>query len=260
MSYFAGQDYYNNGYALNAAPADVDASFAWNGHGFPGGVLKVHAPMWAAFLSELNGLIIGGIHPGPSNVSGCWGGEARNNVNNPSKPSFHRGYIAIDVNAPWNGNGSGWQNGRQYGIPSAAGALAAKYGLLAGGNFDGTKDPMHFEVHQTKDFYIAHWPQGGAVKPPVVVNPNKPGTPFPLPAGYYFGPLSGPTQSISGMAPSGSDAKYRPYIARVQRVVGVAADGLYGPNSIAAVTRWQRTHNLTADGLVGPATWLKMGV
>jgi peptidoglycan hydrolase-like protein with peptidoglycan-binding domain len=83
---------------------------------------------------------------------------------------------------------------------------------------------------------------------------------FPLPVGYYFGPLSGPVQSISGMAADGSDEKWRPSITRIQSVVAVRIDGLYGPNTMHAVTGWQAGHHLQADGLTGPKTWAAMRI
>jgi hypothetical protein len=47
-------------------------------------------------------------------------------------------------------------------------------------------------------------------------------------------------------------------VERVQRIVGVAVDGVYGKGTKRAVRRWQRHHGLTADGIVGPATWAAM--
>ncbi|MFL5846186.1 MAG: peptidoglycan-binding protein [Solirubrobacteraceae bacterium] len=45
-----------------------------------------------------------------------------------------------------------------------------------------------------------------------------------------------------------------------QRRLGVTADGVFGPGTLAAVKAFQRTHGLTADGVVGPATWNALGV
>lgn len=67
---------------------------------------------------------------------------------------------------------------------------------------------------------------------------------FPLPSGQYFGPTSGPTISHGGFY-----GWERPYITRIQQrlqALGYApriagwADGLYGPHTAAAVTKWQR--------------------
>ncbi len=47
-------------------------------------------------------------------------------------------------------------------------------------------------------------------------------------------------------------------VMTVQTVVGVTADGSYGPMTKAAVMAWQASHNLVADGVVGPMTWAAM--
>ncbi len=46
----------------------------------------------------------------------------------------------------------------------------------------------------------------------------------------------------------------------VQRAVGAAPDGVFGPQTEAAVKRWQGAHGLAADGVVGPLTRGKMGL
>jgi cell wall-associated NlpC family hydrolase len=47
---------------------------------------------------------------------------------------------------------------------------------------------------------------------------------------------------------SGSSVKF------VQQHVGAAADGLFGPHTLAAVKAFQRSHHLEVDGIVGPRT------
>ncbi len=61
-----------------------------------------------------------------------------------------------------------------------------------------------------------------------------------------------------------ADAKARDTLRRgsrgdlvkaVQGKIGIAADGLFGPGTEAAVRRFQRGKNVVADGIVGPKTW-----
>ena len=44
-------------------------------------------------------------------------------------------------------------------------------------------------------------------------------------------------------------------VAKWQRIIGVAPDGNFGPQTEAATKTWQAQHGITADGIVGPATW-----
>jgi putative chitinase len=47
-------------------------------------------------------------------------------------------------------------------------------------------------------------------------------------------------------------------VAKMQEVLGVTADGIFGPGTEAAVKVWQARNGLAADGIVGPATQAKM--
>jgi len=49
-------------------------------------------------------------------------------------------------------------------------------------------------------------------------------------------------------------------IAAVQAKLGVAADGVWGPQSRRALKRWQRAQGLPADGVIGAATLTAMGI
>jgi len=44
-------------------------------------------------------------------------------------------------------------------------------------------------------------------------------------------------------------------VATVQRLLGVTADGVIGPQTGAAIRSFQAAHGLAVDGIVGPATW-----
>ncbi|HET6509378.1 MAG TPA: peptidoglycan-binding protein [Baekduia sp.] len=46
----------------------------------------------------------------------------------------------------------------------------------------------------------------------------------------------------------------------LQRDLGIAADGVFGPGTARAVKAFQREHGLAADGVVGPGTWAALGV
>jgi len=47
-------------------------------------------------------------------------------------------------------------------------------------------------------------------------------------------------------------------VKQIQRKLGLAADGDFGPGTEAAVKKWQAANGLTADGIVGPSTIAKM--
>ena len=52
--------------------------------------------------------------------------------------------------------------------------------------------------------------------------------------------------------------EYKNLTKIVQKVVGVAADGLCGQNTATAIKNWQKSNGLEADGIVGLASWKKM--
>lgn len=77
---------------------------------------------------------------------------------------------------------------------------------------------------------------------------------FPLPAGWYFGPASGPQQSVSGYYSHNADLKV--WQARMAaRGWAISVDGYYGPQTQAVARAFQSQKGLTVDGLIGPVTW-----
>lgn len=55
-------------------------------------------------------------------------------------------------------------------------------------------------------------------------------------------------------------SKKRKVVIQIQKIVGVTADGNFGPKTQRAVAGWQADHNLVADGIVGEATMHAMGI
>ena len=50
-----------------------------------------------------------------------------------------------------------------------------------------------------------------------------------------------------------------PNVSKWQKIIGVTADGIFGPQTEAATKRWQAQHKLVADGVVGPLSWSAAG-
>jgi len=49
-----------------------------------------------------------------------------------------------------------------------------------------------------------------------------------------------------------------PLVKRLQKTLGVADDGIFGPGTKKALEKFQQDHGLTADGLAGPLTLAQM--
>jgi N-acetylmuramoyl-L-alanine amidase len=49
-----------------------------------------------------------------------------------------------------------------------------------------------------------------------------------------------------------------PVVRYLQHRVGVDADGIFGPQTEAAIKRFQRQNGLLADAIIGPASWQKL--
>jgi hypothetical protein len=66
--------------------------------------------------------------------------------------------------------------------------------------------------------------------------------------------------AVAGAEVKASAASTRGDVRALQRKVGVAADGIFGPATERALKRWQRRHGLVADGIAGPQTRAAMGL
>jgi peptidoglycan hydrolase-like protein with peptidoglycan-binding domain len=66
--------------------------------------------------------------------------------------------------------------------------------------------------------------------------------------------------AVAGAEVKAEAASKRGDVRALQRKVGVAADGIFGPATERALKRWQRRHGLVADGIAGPQTRSAMGL
>lgn len=109
-----------------------------------------------------------------------------------------------------------------------------------------------------------------ATPAPAPAAPSVP--PFPLPRGHYYGPPSGPIQSVSGRGRNSRvpgdvievNGRWRSkglatWQARMQargwNIGESGADGRYGRDTARVVRQFQRNKGLKVDGKIGPATW-----
>ena len=91
-------------------------------------------------------------------------------------------------------------------------------------------------------------------------------------AGSHLTPRSTPCPTRPRLtAPAGASTLYQqvvpwsgaravegntgPVVVAVQRVIGVSADGDFGPQTLAALRTWQSAHHLYANGIADQTTW-----
>lgn len=125
----------------------------------------------------------------------------------------------------------------------------------------GKTCPGSRRIGQFNNEVLPRFLAGGAVVPPVVrPKPDGPkvptlkAPPFPLPKGWYFGPRTGPRESVSGYF------SYRGYLALWQRRMSVRGwrlrtDGLWDSRCTDVARMFQKQCRLSQDGKVGPMTW-----
>lgn len=249
MPEFGNYDPSNFGWSRCDGADIVPYSFA--GAEFGGGVARLAVPIFDRALSELQAWAGLAFDTRPPSQAGNWGYECRR-IGSSGSWSFHAYGLAIDIAAPHNPQHDMNPEPSPYRVPNGTGARLSHLGLEWGGDWSrASVDRMHLELHM--------WPEEiGAIVGGSGGSGGGAGTnTFPLPVGSYYGPYSGPAESISGSGRN--DEPYRDGLARAQRMMQIDADGYYGPNTEAATRTWQAEHGLSVDGLIGPDTWRSYG-
>ena len=113
-------------------------------------------------------------------------------------------------------------------------AFQRQFGLTA----DGVIGPVTWQR------IVQVYNQVGGTTPPPPTAPLYPGT--PLREGSRGAAVVTLQQNLNRIA------AVNPTIPRL------VADGIFGPNTRAAVVAFQRYYGLTPDGIVGPATWNRL--
>lgn len=158
----------------------------------------------------------------------------------------------------WNGSGSVDHAETVSGLPQGpAGNQWEDIGYNTGnpeGCWRVVRDRKYLHgVIKMGSFYTAAPAPTPAPKPaPTPAAVNAP--PYPLPAGSYFGPRSGPANSVSGYYSHSSD------LARWQQQMRnrgwtIAVDGRFDAQDAQVATQFQAQKHLQVDGHVGPQTW-----
>jgi resuscitation-promoting factor RpfB len=73
-------------------------------------------------------------------------------------------------------------------------------------------------------------------------------------------PLAGGGATTASIDQTLRNGDRGPAVRRLQRRLGIPADGVFGPQTGRAVRRFQRRRGLTADGIVGPITRGELGL
>jgi peptidoglycan hydrolase-like protein with peptidoglycan-binding domain len=94
--------------------------------------------------------------------------------------------------------------------------------------------------------------RASGVSTPTPSRPTPAPAPIPTPS-EVFGSSKPPLSGWLKIGSTGNSVRY------LQSVLGIRADGQFGPVTDKAVKAFQRANGLKADGIVGPLTWAKLG-
>ena len=198
---------------------------------------------------------------------GCWGFQPEHN--NYVSNSNHESATAMDLNATEHPIGTDPSSNFTAAQIAAARKLRDSYGGVVrwGGDYTGRKDGMHWEINdglygspQVAELAakIRAGQQGEKPNPTKPApKPAKPKAPaYPLPAGYYYGPASGPNESVSGKYPHNYQPGWIDGLRRWQRQMGITDDGLWGPEVARTAKALKKRKGLkSTDGNVGRQAW-----
>jgi hypothetical protein len=255
-----------NGWTASSDKGSIGVNSGYTCHGvsFPGGLKSGDVSTVLGYVADQFHQRVEPLHDG-----WCWGYTYKE-ISGSSTLSNHASATALDINAP--DHPYGVRNTFNSGQVSQIRAILSEVSPAVrwGGDYTGSADEMHFEINAGASTVASVAARlggggGGVVEPPAGQAP-----PYPLPSGYYFGPLTGPTESISCQAPDGSDHQYRPYLQQWQQrmidrgweecFVQYGADGMYGETVEVSeagqcALQFQQEKGLEVDGLIGPQTW-----
>ncbi len=181
----------------------------------------------------------------PLDPKSCWG-HAYREVRGATTTSFHAPGIAVDANASRHPLGTDPRKNYSAGQIERIHDLLARHAFEGrrvfrwGGDYTGRRDGMHVELILPRSVALRAV-AARAAKPTAAMRASAPAEwkpRFPYQRGM---PQNHGALLIQQMLN--------------QHKIKVAADGVFGAGTEAAVRAFQSAHGLAADGVVGPKTW-----